>query len=604
LVVQVMAGTWTSNNFLYKPAAGARGDDEKAKFDSGLNRVDSRLANEKWLNDPAYNGDFGTAVSHIGNAKTILSIPAGNWPIAANLTVPATLTVKFTHGASLAIPTGKTLTVNGPIEAQPYQIFSCTGTGKVVFGSQKVVYPEWWGAVINAPVTDCGSALNLAIAALPKGGVIEFQSGTYHIGTQVNLASDITFKGYGGMAAAGTTLQRSADVVMFAGVGVSMLNPLFNMNQIYRNRFTGIKFNGTPLGTYYTSDLFNLKACMNFKWDNCQFLNFGRALFAWELYDSRFTDCYFQWCGNVTGSVPVIELVSDATTYESTNNIYFTGCVFESNRYTCVKITSNLLGTSTPTNMIKFVNTKFDNTDLAGPTLDFLRATQVYFTNTFINVCRNIALNELVKFDQCDQIEGNLWLLISDYGNQTIERVMTINTVGGVIPCHYNLFLSGMNWNLIHESAAVKIDEATTAPWINIKTYGPSPGNAGYQCSAKTLTNYPFQSEALYGSSLQTYAPSGGTGDYMAVYTHGLAVGGPDVWINRVIESGPSTYMEWALNNLPLFRLLYNGIVQVITADLQIITPGKGVILTNAAGTVTKRVRLNDAGNGLVFEAP
>lgn len=29
---------------------------------------------------------------------------------------------------------------------------------------------------------------------------------------------------------------------------------------------------------------------------------------------------------------------------------------------------------------------------------------------------------------------------------------------------------------------------------------------------------------------------------------------------------------------------------------------GKGIILTNAAGTVTKRVRLNDAGNGLIFE--
>jgi hypothetical protein len=124
-----MAGTWTSNNFLYKPASGARGDDEKAKFDSGLNRVDSRLANEKWLNDSAYNGDFNTAVDAIGNAKTILSIPAGNWSITENLTVPANLTVKFARG--LTIATG-TLTINGSLEAGPYQIFSCTGTGKVV----------------------------------------------------------------------------------------------------------------------------------------------------------------------------------------------------------------------------------------------------------------------------------------------------------------------------------------------------------------------------------------------------------------------------------------------------------------------------------------
>jgi hypothetical protein len=81
LVVQVMAGTWTNNSFLYKPATGARGEDEKAKFDLGLNWVDSRLANEKWLNDSRYGGDLGTAVTAIGSAKTVLSIPAGNWPV-------------------------------------------------------------------------------------------------------------------------------------------------------------------------------------------------------------------------------------------------------------------------------------------------------------------------------------------------------------------------------------------------------------------------------------------------------------------------------------------------------------------------------------------
>jgi hypothetical protein len=482
-----------------------------------------------------------------------------------------------------------------------------------VFGSQKVVYPEWWGAVINSPTTDSGPAINQAIASLTygatktlwRGGVIEFQSGAYYIGTQVNLASDITFKGFGGMSAAGTTLVRSADVVMFAGTGVSYINPASDMNQIYRCRFTGLKFDGTPSPTEYSSDLFSLKACMNFTWDNCLFMNNGRAVFAWELFDSRFNDCYFNWCGNSKRSLPVVELRSSDTTFGDTNNIYFTGCVFESSRYTCLKTTG---GSKTlNTNMIKFVNTKFDNVNITGPTMDFLRTYQLYFINTFVNVGRNVARTELVKFDQCDQVEGNLWLLISNspaVDPAAVTRVITINTSGGIIPCHYNLFLSGMNWDVITETAAVKLDVGTCAPWINLKTYGPSPGNAGYRCATKTLTNYPLQSEALYGSSLQTYASSGGTGDWMAIYTHGLAAGGPDVWVNRVVESGSSTYMDWILNNIPLFRLIYNGVVQVIAGDLQITTSGKGVILTNANGTVTKRVRLNDAGNGLIFEAP
>lgn len=38
------------------------------------------------------------------------------------------------------------------------------------------------------------------------------------------------------------------------------------------------------------------------------------------------------------------------------------------------------------------------------------------------------------------------------------------------------------------------------------------------------------------------------------------------------------------------------------TGDAVLATAGKGVVMTNAAGTVTKRMRLNDAGDGLVFE--
>lgn len=46
------------------------------------------------------------------------------------------------------------------------------------------------------------------------------------------------------------------------------------------------------------------------------------------------------------------------------------------------------------------------------------------------------------------------------------------------------------------------------------------------------------------------------------------------------------------------------GNIVLSGADFRASTAGKGLILTNAAGTVTKRVRLNDAGDGLVFENP
>jgi hypothetical protein len=36
--------------------------------------------------------------------------------------------------------------------------------------------------------------------------------------------------------------------------------------------------------------------------------------------------------------------------------------------------------------------------------------------------------------------------------------------------------------------------------------------------------------------------------------------------------------------------------------DITITTKGRGIILKNAAGTVTKRIRLNDAGDDIIIE--
>jgi len=180
MVTQVMAGIWTSNNFLYKPSEGARGAQEKAKFDSGLNQVDTRLANEKWLNDPAYGGDFPTAITAIGGNPAVLHIPPGSWAIAADLTIPANITLKLPRGAILNIAAGKTLTINGGVEAGLYQIFSWTGAGKVVLGNGAVreVYPEWWGAKGDG-ATDCTSAIAAATNATQGQMPVHFVGNDY-----------------------------------------------------------------------------------------------------------------------------------------------------------------------------------------------------------------------------------------------------------------------------------------------------------------------------------------------------------------------------------------------------------------------------------------
>ena len=341
LVMQVMAGTWTSNNFLYKPATGARGDDEKAKFDSGLNRVDSRLANEKWLNDSLYSGDLGTAITAIGSAKTVLSIPAGNWPIAANLTVPANLTLKLAHGAVLTIATGKTLTINGPLEAGLYQIFSCTGTGKVMFGpgSIKAVLPQWCGATGDG-TTDDTAALNATVAAVPAGGVIYLPPGTYKtsgwlINKTVSLIADTPFL-YGGNSQAATLKAAGAQAYVLKFQGVFTYDASTFLHPYLRN--INVDANGQTI----SDAAFIMEYCHLSRVDGCSFQNaMGHGVRLRTVWELRMQDFFIISCGTLdTGSAFFIDGPTPLDYNRGSSDISIRNGVWSANRGRWLDISS------------------------------------------------------------------------------------------------------------------------------------------------------------------------------------------------------------------------------------------------------------------------
>lgn len=106
------------------------------------------------------------ALSVVGSLDRTIVLTPGTWTISADTTIPSNINLKVEKGAILAISTTKTLTINGTLVAGRYQIFSCTGTGKVILGNGVTeVPPEWWGENTTPGVTDMAPMIQAAIDA-------------------------------------------------------------------------------------------------------------------------------------------------------------------------------------------------------------------------------------------------------------------------------------------------------------------------------------------------------------------------------------------------------------------------------------------------------
>lgn len=177
---QAVGGTWTEGQFLYKPGIGARGEQEKSRFDSGLDRVAARLIKTVLLGDPNYGATLAAAVTAIGNNPVTLHIPPGTWGISADLTIPANINVSPEKGAILQVPTGKTLTINGLVEAGFWQIFDWAGTASILLSGVQEVKTSWFG--------DSAAGINKALLSVSKPCTFLLPNKTINLGaTSIEL---------------------------------------------------------------------------------------------------------------------------------------------------------------------------------------------------------------------------------------------------------------------------------------------------------------------------------------------------------------------------------------------------------------------------------
>jgi len=118
-----------------------------------------------WVDARAY-GTLGAqaaiaaAIVAISTDVRTLYLTPGTWTLTGNLSIPSNIDLRCEPGAVIAIPNGITLTIAGTLSAGPYQIFSCTGTGKAAYDGFK--YVQWWGAVADG-TTDSHLAIQSAV---------------------------------------------------------------------------------------------------------------------------------------------------------------------------------------------------------------------------------------------------------------------------------------------------------------------------------------------------------------------------------------------------------------------------------------------------------
>lgn len=127
------------------------------------------------------DGDLATAVTAHGSTACTIVVNADE-TISANLDISSmTADLVFTYGNILTIATGCTLTMKIP-QCLSFQIFSCAGTGKVVFSAVTgVIKSAWFGLT--------PTALQLALDSAPEGAIIRMckASSAYSISTAIDI---------------------------------------------------------------------------------------------------------------------------------------------------------------------------------------------------------------------------------------------------------------------------------------------------------------------------------------------------------------------------------------------------------------------------------
>lgn len=239
----------------------------------------SEYGSPSWANLQA-----AVAVANASGRRLVVT--PGNWPITDDIVITAP--VYNVPTGIFQVATTKTLTLNASFEAGLYQVFSCTGTGKVVFGpgAVKWLHPEWWGAVPDNS-TICNISIQAAMTACSYTtgvGTVFLSAGQYKITTDLMVP---IFTSIIGVSPDKTTIEANGcnGLVFDTSVGATSLGTKI---------FSGFTINGTSCGT--KSGMTNtVPASLSYKVEGLDITNIRISNFGWGmkwmgLWNSRIHD--------------------------------------------------------------------------------------------------------------------------------------------------------------------------------------------------------------------------------------------------------------------------------------------------------------------------
>jgi len=256
------AATYSSNAEGYKNSAATSASTATTKASEASSSAASALASAALASESVHSyteyGSLSAMVTAIGSNKATVIIDSTPPNLTAALTIPTNIHLIWYAGAILS--GSFTLTIQGPISAGPYQIFS----SPIVLGkaSCNEVYVEWFGAKADDS-TNCYTAFQAAINSVTSTGytvsTIKLLGGVYRIGTTLTISKGCTIEGQGSsnIEGSGTVIKATANTTLFningSSIGSGTVENVY-ISKVYITTTAtatsgshGIKMTGTAL---------------------------------------------------------------------------------------------------------------------------------------------------------------------------------------------------------------------------------------------------------------------------------------------------------------------------------------------------------------------